>query len=251
MASEEKTKSRRSTQRAAVQSQPRRNVAVAQAKEPPIESAWHERAAFQVAFDHSVGSDGQMIWQTRVYHEEADGRAIWPGIAGEPLMAWMRERADLPAESPIASPAEAPADQQPQAEPPTEVPAAEASPALILTIDELSLEAIPAEQQVGGAPTEPRLDARIGFRLSGVGAFLATANESPCLVQVLAHDIALNHIAIVALEGQQLQPELLEYSISISFEPPPVGEYQIMALVLLPDQAVSATELGPSLTVVP
>jgi hypothetical protein len=57
-------------------------------------------------------------------------------------------------------------------------------------------------------------------------------------------------VAILALESQQLQPELLEYSTSLSFEPPPAGEYQIMALVLLPDRAVAATEFGPGLTVV-
>jgi hypothetical protein len=250
MASEEKTKSRRSAQRAAAQSQPRQSVPVAQVKEPALESAWHERAAFQVAFDHSVDSDGRPIWQTRAYHEEADGRTVWPGIAGEPLMTWMRERADLPAESHTPSPPAALAEQQPQADRPVEAPADDHG-MLQLTIDQLSLEAALAEQQVGGAPIEPRLDVRIRFHLSGVRAYLATANESSYLIQILAHNLAQNHVAILALEGQQLQPELSEYSTALSFEPPPVGEYQIMALVLLPEQAVSATELGPVLTVVP
>ena len=189
------------------------------------ESKWHERAAFQVAFDHSVDSDGQPIWQTRAYHEEADGRTVWPGIAGESLMTWMRERADLPAESHAPSPPAAP-EQQPPADRPVEAPADDHG-MLQLTIDQLSLEAALAEQQVGGAPIEPRL------------------------IQILAHDLAQNHVVILALEWQQLQPELSEYSTALSFEPPPVGEYQIMALVLLPEQAVSATELGPVLTVVP
>ena len=213
------------------------------------ESKWHERAAFQVAFDHSVDSDGQPIWQTRAYHEEADGRTVWPGIAGESLMTWMRERADLPAESHAPSPPAAP-EQQPPADRPVEAPADDHG-MLQLTIDQLSLEAALAEQQVGGAPMEPRLDARISFHLSGVPAYLATVNESSCLIQILAHDLAQNHVVILALEWQQLQPELSEYSTALSFEPPPVGEYQIMALVLLPEQAVSATELGPVLTVVP
>src|SRR6185503_18575776 len=62
----------------------------------PEELKWHERAAFQVAFDQSLDADGQPSWQTRAYHEEADGRTIWPGIAGAALMTWMRERANLP-----------------------------------------------------------------------------------------------------------------------------------------------------------
>lgn len=250
MASEEKTKSRRAAPRAAAQSPPRQAVPTVQAKEPAIESAWHERAAFQVAFHYSDDSTGQMTWQTRAYREETDDRMVWPGIAGEPLMTWMRERADLPAEPAAeAPPAETQTPSLPAA-PAADASAAKDHGAMQLTIDQLSLEAALAEQQVGGAPIEPRLEARIGFHLSGVPAYLAIANESSYLIQILAHDPAQNHVAILALEGRQLQPELLEYSAALSFEPPPVGEYQIMALVLLPEQAVSATELGPALTVV-
>ena len=54
MASEEKTKSRRSGQRTAPQSQPRQNMPAAKVKELALESPWHERAAFQIAFDHSI-----------------------------------------------------------------------------------------------------------------------------------------------------------------------------------------------------
>ncbi len=215
------------------------------------ESKWHERAAFQVAFDHSVDAAGQVIWQTRAYHEEADGRTIWPGIAGAALMTWMRERADLPAETHALSAPAAPAEQQSPDDRLAAAPAADDHGTVQITIDQLSLEAALAEQQVGGAPIEPRLDARVSFHLSGVPAYLAITNESSYLIQILAHDLAQNHVAILALEGQQLQPELIEYSVALSFEPPPVGEYQIMALVLLPEQAVSATELGPVLTVVP
>jgi hypothetical protein len=251
MASEEKTKSRRSAQRAAAQSQPRQSVPVAQAKEPALESAWHERAAFQIAFDHSVDADGQPIWQTRAYHEEADGRTIWPGIAGEALMIWMRERADLPTESHAPSPPAAPAKQPPPADRPVEAPADDDHGPLQITIDQLSVEASLAEQQVGGASIKPQLDARISFHLSGVPAYLATTSESSYLIQIVAHDLVQNHVAILALEGQQLQPELIEYSAALSFEPPQVGEYQIIALVLLPEQTIAATELGPVLTVNP
>jgi len=209
----------------------------------PYESKWHERAVFQVAFDQALDTDGQPIWQTRAYHEEADGRTIWPGIAGAALTTWMHERADLPPEIQASNaPIELVGAQ---------APAADDHNTLQITIDQLSLEAALTEQQVGGAPNEPRLDARISFHLSGVPAYPAAANESSYLIQLFAHDPAQNHVAVLALEGQQLQPELLEYHAVLSFETPPVGEYQIMALVLLPEQAVSATELGPVLTVVP
>ena len=76
-------------------------------------------------------------------------------------------------------------------------------------------------------------------------------NELSWLVQILVCHLAHNPCPDLALEEQQLQPELIEYSTTLSFEPPPVGEYQIMALVLLPEQAILASELGPVLTVVP
>jgi hypothetical protein len=231
--------------------------AAASEARPPDESRWRERAAFQVAFDQATDAEGQTIWQTRAYHEEADGRTVWPGIAGAALMTWMRERADLPAEpSAVDQPAQPPAVELP-AEPsavdqPAEQPAAELRDELFLVIDELAIETALAEQEVGGVAIAPdHLDALVRFHLSGVGASLAAASGSACLVQLLAHDLAQNHVAILALEGRQLEPELIEYSSTLSFETPPVGEYEIMALVLLPDHALSATELGPALNVVP
>jgi hypothetical protein len=243
MSQEKKIKAR--ANRGTREQPPLAELPAAAAPKQPDESKWHERAAFQVAFDQSLDTDGQPIWQTRAYHEEADGRTIWPGIAGAALMTWMRERADLPPEiqasnTPIEPVGAPPVDRQ------VEAPTVDDHGTLQLTIDQLSLEAALAEQQVGSAPIEPRLDARISFHLSGV-----PANKSSCLIQILAHDLSQNHVAILALEGRQLQPELIEYSTALSFEPPPVGEYQIMALVLLPEQAISATELGPVLTVVP
>src|SRR5262249_35255638 len=185
---------------------------------------WLERAAFEVAFDHATDTDGGSNWQTRVYHEEADGRMDWPGIAGEALMTWMRERADLPAESPVASaPVAAPEEQpvasapvavseeQPAAAQPVKAPAVEQAAELRLAIDQFSLKAAASEQEVGGAASESRLDAQISFHLSGVEAYLATANQSQYLVQVLAHDVSSNHATILALEGRQFEPELLEY----------------------------------------
>jgi hypothetical protein len=248
MSQEKKIKAR--ANRSTREQPPLAELPATAAPKQPDESKWHERAAFQIAFDQSLDTDGQPIWQTRAYHEESDGRTVWPGVAGAALMTWMHERANLPPDIQASN-----APLEPVGAPPVDrqvgAPAADDHGMLQLTIDQLLLEAVPAEQQVGGAPIEPRLDARISFHLSGVPADLTTTNEASCLVQILAHDLAQNHMAILALERQQLQPELIEYNTTLSFEPPPVGEYQIIALVLLPDQAVSATELGPVLTVVP
>ena len=97
MSQEKKTKARANR---GTREQPRlAELPAAAAPKPPDELKWHERAAFQVAFDQSLDDTGAPSWQTRAYHEEADGRTTWPGIAGESLMIWMRERVDLPAET--------------------------------------------------------------------------------------------------------------------------------------------------------
>src|SRR5262245_50481411 len=122
MSQEKKTKPR-STR--SVREQPQPEVEPAPATVPTTEGLkWLERAAFQVAFDHATDTDGRSNWQTRIYHEEADGRMVWPGIADAALMTWMRERVDLPAESPLVSAPVAIPEEQPAAAQPVEAPAA-------------------------------------------------------------------------------------------------------------------------------
>jgi hypothetical protein len=214
---------------------------------PPEELKWHERAAFQVAFDHSVDADGQVIWQTRAYHEEADGRTIWPGIAGKSLMTWMRERADLPAESHAPRPPVAPAEQQPPADRPVEAPRA----AIGLSVGALEVIELPAERQAGGEETGVQLCARVTFDLTGPIADLATADLTPYAIQVLALDLGGAKSALLASLRRELRPELASYSETLDLELPPVGSYQLIANVALSDHDAAAVAFGPALNVVP
>lgn len=60
---------------------------------------WRERAAFHLSAHYSSDDAGQLVWQTRAYHEESDTHQAWPGLPGEALLAWLHAVADLPAEA--------------------------------------------------------------------------------------------------------------------------------------------------------
>jgi hypothetical protein len=268
MISEEKPKPKSRSQRA-VRDQLRKSepvVTVAETTKQPDEGRWHERAAFHIAFDSTADTTGNIAWQTRAYHEEADGRATWPGMADDALMEWMRSRAGLPAsasapgpiaatplaeraeEPPAAAPAEALALQSPAGPPP---PASIAEPPddLRLALDDMELEEIAIEQQVGEPEPARRLRAQIAIHLAGAGAHLAAADRSRYAVQVLSYELASGDVAILASDQQQLRPELLDYATAVDFDVPQVGNYQLLGTVLLPSEQAAAITLGPLLTV--
>ena len=63
------------------------------AAQRPDKAAWHEHASFQVTFYSRSDADSRSAWQTRAYHDETGGEAIWPEVTGEQLVRWMREQA--------------------------------------------------------------------------------------------------------------------------------------------------------------
>ena len=264
MISEEKPKPKSRSQRA-VRDQPQKSepmVTVAETTKQLDEGRWHERAAFHVAFDSTTDTTGNIAWQTRAYHEEADGRATWPGMADDALMEWMRSRAGLPAKASVREPIAATPLAEPPAVVPTEAlalqsPAELAPPASIaelpgdlrVALDDMELEEILIEQQVGEPEPARRLRAQIAIHLAGAGAHLAAADQSPYAVQVLSYELASGNITILASDQQELRPELLDYTTAIDFDVPQVGNYQLLGTVLLPNEQAAAVTLGPLLTV--
>jgi hypothetical protein len=251
-----KSKPRARSRGAADQGQPGRDAAAAAAMSAqPAENDWHESASFQVSFEQMSDQAGQVIWRTQAYREETEARMVWPDVADEALVRWMRDKAGLPVEMPAAEPQATLSTEAPMAEASADLSAGahatETPDDLRLDIGGIWIEEVPAEQQVSGPPIPKRLRARIDFQLSNTAAYLITAGQSCYAVQVLAYDLETGAAALSATDQQQLRPDLLAYSTTIDFDLPPLGCYQLLGMVLLPNDRAVGVTLGPVVTVVP
>jgi hypothetical protein len=193
------------------------------------EHDWHERAAFHVTFDCADDDAGQVHWQVHVYHEESDSRAVWPGMPGQAMVAWMCDRAGLTTPSLTGDPS---ADLQ-------------------LAIGELRLDDAPIEQQAGGPNRTKRLRAKVDFQLAGPTAYLASTQQSRYVAHILACAPNSSATTILAADQQRLRPEALACTAVVEFDLPETGNYQLLAIILFPDDGAVGVALGPALSVIP
>lgn len=223
--------------------------------EPPEQPTdgpkWREQAAFRVSFNQAGTADGG-VWQTLAYREETDDREEWPYVAGDELVRWMQVKANLPMaarEADVGETIEIPAVPTP------EKPLAVAQPGqardLRLSVAVASLEEVLRERELGGAPSNTCLRARLDIQLGGTMAYLITASESRCTAHMLACDLETGRMAVLASHQQQLRADLLSYTAELEFDVPGVGMYQAVGAVLLPDNNIVGVAVGPALTVVP
>ena len=196
---------------------------------PSDELVWHERAAFHVTFDSADDIAGHVRWQIHVYHEESDSRAVWSGMPDEAVLAWMCDKTGLTTTFPTR---DAPADLQ-------------------LAIGDLRLDEALIERQDGGPNRAKGLRAEVDFQLSGTAASLANAQQSQYVTQILACALTSGVMTILAADQQHLRPETLAYTVMVEFDLPRIGNYQLLAFVLLPDNGAVGITLGPVLSVIP
>lgn len=233
-----KSRSRqRATPEQAPPGQPEESADVSQ----PGVGKWLERAAFHVAFDYMHAADGQPRWQTRVYHEESDDQAAWPGLARDALLEWMLRKSNAQALS-AATPA---APDMPSA---SAAPAPR--PAVDIAVEGIRLAEAQSEREVGGALPADRMRAEIVFRVLNLAPELADVPRCYA-VQLLAYDTDSGSSALLAAGQQPLISSSGEYAASVEFDLPPLGRYQTMALILLIDLDAVGVAFGPVLAVVP
>ena len=208
---------------------------------PPPAPSWREQAAFHVTLDHQPDGASQTAWRTHAYHEESGDERVQPGVLGREIIGWIRERAGLPAEDCEVEPPAVPGAAQNDT----------AGEALRLTVGGLDVSELPAEQQVGGEPIGARLRARVGFELSGPAAFVAAADLSPYAIQIAAIERDSGEVTTLACSRRALSPASLSYAEEVEFALPRLGSYQIVANVVLLDDAAGGIALGPLLNIVP
>ena len=192
------------------------------------ELEWHERAAFHVSLERADEDAHQVHWQTQAYHEETDSRAIWPGPPGEAMISWICDKAGL-----------------------TNMTLKPAAIDLQLTIGELRLDEVSIERQIGEPAATKRLRVEVDFEISGPSAYIASAQPSRYVTQILACSSSAGTLTILAGDQRQLRPETLAYAVTLDFDLPNIGQYQLLAVVLLPDNGAAGITFGPTLAVIP
>ena len=133
-----------------------------------------------------------------------------------------------------------------QVESPPSVSGAGWLPELCIDVNALRLVEVPA-----ASPTQTHLHAEMDFQLVGNAAEKVTALSPYCTAQVLACEMPDGRTTTLAVERQRLASRQLAYKMTLGFELPEVGRYQLFGTVLLPDGDVAGVAVGPILTVVP
>jgi hypothetical protein len=125
--------------------------------------------------------------------------------------------------------------------------AAEVTPRLKIT--RIALTEAMAERQPEQQALEQHIRAQLQFQLSGAAADGELANQSACFVQLLAYEPSTGRTIVLAADRQLLTPDQQDYTVSAMFVMPDVGRYQLVGIVLLPDDGMVEVALGPSFRV--
>jgi hypothetical protein len=204
--------------------------------------AWREHATFNVTFNHATDPTSHDIWQTRVYHEESDERSTWPGAAGKQIVDWMREKAGLSDDEPTRGALDDIMGDLTTTGKPTDIQ---------VEISSIQIDEVMAEQEVSGPLKTKRLRIQMDFQLSSMATYLVITKQLRYAVHLLAYDLINGQTTTLTSERQELFPEPTGgYTSSVEFEMPEVGQYQLMATIMLPDHDAAGVLLGPVLTVV-
>ena len=190
---------------------------------------------FTVFFDVLTGEDGQRIWQTRVYDDKSGEEDDLPGVDPALWTNWIMERVRLPVNL-IDAQAEA---------------AAQGGEAPPVQIDITSLQVIPTEPDP--ETYEKKLQTRISFGFSGLRATEFVTEQPRFRVEIHGINQENQAAALFASGEGRLPPGQESVHCDLAFPLPELGLYDLYAVVLVlpPHAALSATQRGPTIKIVP
>jgi hypothetical protein len=113
-------------------------------------------------------------------------------------------------------------------------------PALSVTITEVTLAALASN-----------LHLKCQIRMSGSKAMEITTEQSRFVVEVLGFNLLTSEANIVTICEGMLQPDQLEYSLSMLFPAPKIGRYLLEIIALIPEVDAITIHRGPFLTTIP
>jgi extracellular elastinolytic metalloproteinase len=122
------------------------------------------------------------------------------------------------------------------------------SPVAELEVDHLTFRELPG----GGTDQAPdRVGAEVTFRVVGPDAAELAAARAPYFAHILAHLPSTGETTVLAAVEGELQAELADHHAALELTTPPAGRYQLLGAVVLADQRILGSTVGPRLTVVP
>ncbi|MGH9838848.1 MAG: helix-hairpin-helix domain-containing protein [Blastocatellia bacterium] len=205
---------------------------------------WHEMADFFVSFGYLITKDGEKRLTTRAAPSlSGEGHKDWDGIAGDQLVEWLLQHADLPASH--------------ETEPKTGGSGSNGAS---------SHQAAPADSAAAEMSIRNMVEAQMasgirGLSLSSVirveGCYTLPASARALTAQYLyfsveaylidlqhdQHQLAASHIG-------RLQPGVMSYSVLLDLPKPPSGRYQLYLVSQLLDTGDAAARVkGPTLRI--
>ncbi len=182
---------------------------------------WHERADFFVSFGYLITKDGEKRMTTRAAPSQSGNEPkVWDGIAGEELIRWMLEEANLPLSEEVG--------RKSTGFESSGIPSHQPAPDKDLDA-KLSIRNI-CEVQMGSAIKD--LSLKSAIRIEGLyslptSAYALTTRYTTFSVEAYLIDLLDNQYRLVASRIGQLQSNVMSYSVLLDFEKPPRGRYQL------------------------
>jgi hypothetical protein len=104
----------------------------------------------------------------------------------------------------------------------------------------------------GGPQAVPdRVRAEVTFRVVGPDAAEVAAARPAWFVHVLAQLPTTGETTVLAAAEGELGPEPADHHATLELTTPPAGHYRLLGAVVLADQRIVGSTVGPRLTVVP
>lgn len=205
---------------------------------------WHERADFFVSFGYLITKDGEKRPTTRAAPSQSGKEPKdWDGIAGDQLVEWLLQQADLPA-SPEAGPKTGGSGSN---------GVSSTQPAIgENTTAELSIRNMVEAQMASGTrdlslTSIIRIEGRYTLPDS---ARALTAQYYFFSVEAYLIDLQYDQHRLAASHIGRLQPGVMSYSVLLDLPKPPPGRYQLYLVSQLLDTGDAAARVkGPTLRI--
>jgi extracellular elastinolytic metalloproteinase len=122
------------------------------------------------------------------------------------------------------------------------------APAAALEVDELAFSELPGG---GGAGNPDRVRAEVTFRVVGPDAAEVAAARPAWFAHLLAHLPETGETTVLAAVEGELAADPAGQHATLELTTPPAGRYRLLGAVVLADQRLVGSTVGPRLTVVP
>jgi hypothetical protein len=132
-----------------------------------------------------------------------------------------------------------------------DTPMEEPQAQLRLDVGVMSLEDAGFGRQDGEEVPQKHMRALFDFHLSGQVAQQRASTGLPYFVQLVAWDLASGQATVLATDQSRLTASLVTVPVALQFPLPELGRYQLVGLVLLPDEDTVGVTLGDVFNVLP